>query len=157
MPCTASVLWADTSHITVQCCNALLAHARPTMFYIPLVCNEKSQFNRLVWGSLTLAPIRTCACAIRDACTGVLPSLELKLPRFLVNMHCDKLIFSSVRVAVAVGEHICLNLCLWCVRPLQYNSLFVITRPPPLETFASQTSYLIIHVCGTRSQTILEV
>ena len=43
------------------------------------------------------------------------------------------------------------------VRPLQYNPLFLITRPSPLETYASQTSYLIIHVCGTRSQTILEV
>ena len=24
-------------YITVQCCSALLAHARPTLFYIPLV------------------------------------------------------------------------------------------------------------------------
>ena len=42
-------------------------------------------------------------------------------------------------------------------RPLQYNSLFLITHLPPLETSASQTSQLIIYVCGTRSQTILEV
>ena len=39
-------------------------------------------------------------------------------------------------------------------RPLQYSSLFLITRPPPLETSASQTSYLIFDVCETRSQTI---
>ena len=32
-------------------------------------------------------------------------------------------------------------------KPLQYNSLFLITRPHPLETPASQTSYLIIHIC----------
>ena len=37
------------------------------------------------------------------------------------------------------------------------NSLFLITRPPPLETSASQTSYLIIHVYWTPSQTILQV
>ena len=30
----------------------------------------------------------------------------------------------------------------WNIRSLQYNSLFLITRPPPLETSASQTSYL---------------
>ena len=40
----------------------------------------------------------------------------------------------------------------WNIGSLQYNSLFLITRPPPLETSASQTSYFIIHVWGTRSQ-----
>jgi len=39
----------------------------------------------------------------------------------------------------------------------RYNSLFLFTPLPPLETSASQTSYLIIHACGTRSQTTLEV
>jgi len=34
-----------------------------------------------------------------------------------------------------------------------YNSWVLITRPPHLEISASQTSYLIIHVCGTCSQT----
>ena len=37
--------------------------------------------------------ITTCACAIRDVCTWVLPSLEVKVPCFLWNLHCVKLIF----------------------------------------------------------------
>ena len=32
-------------------------------------------------------------------------------------------------------------------KPLQYNSLFLVTCPHPLETPAFQTSYFIIHIC----------
>ena len=43
----ACVLWSDTSlvKITVQCHSALLAHARPTMFYIPLVITTVRLIN----------------------------------------------------------------------------------------------------------------
>ena len=56
--------------------------------------------------------ITTCACAIRDVCTAILPRLELNLPRFLGNLHCVKLIFALVGVAVAVGKHICVRVVL---------------------------------------------
>ena len=40
----------------------------------------------------------------------------------------------------------------WVLRPLPYKWLFLITRPPPLETSTSQTN-LIIHVSWMHSQT----
>ena len=37
--------------------------------------------------------------------------------------------------------------------PPGHSNMFLITCPPPLETSASPTSYLIIRVCWTRSHT----
>ena len=52
--------------VTHPCHIPPLAQARPMMLCIyTIVYHEKSQLNRLVWGSLTLAPIIYLPCVFR--------------------------------------------------------------------------------------------
>ena len=87
MPCISCVLWFDTSlvksYITVQSHRALLAHARPTMFYILLVSRYRyiifvctfsflhSTYSCAVWPS-PVVHSPAAVCLHRSVCIQVL-------------------------------------------------------------------------------------
>ena len=47
-----------------QCCNASLAHAHPTMFYIPLVSTSDGRTSCVVVMVALVNPRRTCAARV---------------------------------------------------------------------------------------------